>query len=117
MANFRLERAIQKSNVKKLVNEFQNVVYKFGGLFGEYLISNDNDYLLCHFSVSKKGLQISGNFCEELFFGGDVINENCNGFLIPFDPLWLQSIDSYLELASDEIQGGYLLPNNLYFEG
>lgn len=90
-------------------------IEKSGGIFAEYRISNDDDYLLVTFNYDEKinGLFISGDFCLDCRFSCDVtIYET--GFTIPFDADYFDDIDYYLQCASDEIVEGYLSVNDLF---
>jgi len=110
-----------------LKNELIDLVNEYGGLFAEYEIIED-DYLLVHFDLAtdhqckKYGIG-SGIFVSfdtnslPLHFSGEVVTiddpDLINGFIVPFDPEYFESLYYYLELIAQEISEGYILPNNL----
>lgn len=90
------------------------------GLFSEILVSDDNDYLLVEFEYNEKydGLEFNACFDLPTHFSGDVIQlnkDNNNCYVIPFDPECFDNIYHYFEQLSDEINEGYLCPNQLFF--
>ena len=98
-----------------LKNELQVCLGRCSGIFGEYKLNtlDGNDYLLVHIEECKEGIHIKADFEEATHFSGDVIRTPL-GFIVPFDVDFEPSLNDMLELASDEITEGYLLPNNLY---
>ena len=103
-------------NLKEQLKEAQ---MKSSGIFSEIKISNDNNYLLVEFEYNEKhnGLEFSADFELETHFSGDVIQlnkDNNNRYVIPFDPDYFDDIYHYFEQLNNEINEGYLLPNNLY---
>lgn len=92
---------------------------KYNCVFSETLISNDDDYLLVEFEYNEKhdGLEFSADFELPTHFSGDVIQlnkDNNNRYVIPFDSDYFDNIDHYFQELNDEINEGYLLPNNLF---
>lgn len=98
------------SNLKE---QLQQAIEKCSGIFGEYKISDDNDYLLVEISSFKEGIFISADFEKPTFFSGDVRTDS-EGFYLPFEPDYFEDLQYYLEQIQQEIMEGYLLPNNLY---
>lgn len=104
--------------MKTLKDQFFDVI-RNKCAFGEYLINKDeNEYLLvhCDYNELHNGIEIQADFCLPTHFSGDVVELSNGNFVVPFEPEYFDTIDSYLEKCSDEISEGYLLPNNLYCE-
>jgi len=115
------------NTLDNLKTELIDLVNKYGGCFAEYGIIGD-DYLLVDFDIAsdhqckKYGIG-SGIFVSfdnnnlPLHFSGEVVTiddpDLINGFIVPFDPEYFESLDHYLELIAQEIIEGYILPNNL----
>jgi len=115
------------NTLENLKTELIDLRNKYGGLFAEYEIIEDN-YLLVHFDIAtdhqcKKYDIGSGIFVSfdtnslPLHFSGEVVTiddpDLINGFIVPFDPEYFESLYYYLELIAQEISEGYILPNNL----
>lgn len=102
----------KKEIFSELKEQLAECVNRYSGLFGEYRISNDDDYLLVTIEQFKNGIFVNGDFEKECYFSGNVeVFET--GFYMPFDK-YFDHIDHYLEEISQEITEGYLIPNNLY---
>jgi hypothetical protein len=113
--------------LENLKTELTDLVNKYGGLFAEYEIIED-DYLLVHFDLASdyqcKKYNIDGGIFVSfdannlpLHFSGEVITiddpDLINGFILPFDPDYFEDLYHYLELIAQEISEGYMLPNQL----
>jgi hypothetical protein len=73
----------------------------------------DDQYLLVDLALTDEGVEFSFD-SEDLpvSFDGDIETIHSNRYLLPFDE-YVESLDSYLELISDNLSEGYLLPNDL----
>lgn len=79
----------------------------------EYQISED-DWLLVDLEFTDKGLEFSfDNDHKRVAFDGEIIIINDNRYLLPWD--LNMSLDSHLEMISENIVEGYLLVNDLYY--
>ena len=92
--------------------ELKECISHCSGIFGEYRISGDDDYLLVMIEECAEGFYINADFELETWFSGEVI-EKPSGFIVAFDEDFDWSLDEYLQNASQEITEGYLCPNNL----
>lgn len=102
-------------NFENLQNQLEKLVISHGGLFAEYEIEHEDEFLLVHFGHNDqyKGLFVSFDLSlGQTFFSGEVI-ELETGIVITFDD-YFDDLDHYLQQASTEIIEGYLIPNNLY---
>lgn len=97
-----------------LKEQLQALYESHGGLFSEEAIGS-GDYLLVHFEPCEQGIHLRADFERPTHFSGEVV-ETPTGFIIPFEPEYFDTIDHYLQAASEEISEGYLLPNNLFEE-
>jgi len=109
------------NTLQELKAELYELECKFSGIFAEYQISED-DYLLVHFEGCDQGIRFTFDFNElNTYFSDEVIKTggdgiHIDGFIVPFDPEYLEDLQYYFELASEEISEGFLLPNDLYYE-
>jgi hypothetical protein len=73
----------------------------------------DDQYLLVDLALTDEGVEFSFD-SEDLpvSFDGDIETIHSNRYLLPFDE-YVESLDSYLELISDNLSEGYLFPNDL----
>ena len=102
--------------MKTLIEQAEQCILKFGGLFAELELPDD-EYLLVTFSLHKGLLSFKGDFEKSTFFSGEVITID-NGFDIDLNSPDLvdYSIDDIFELASHEIEEGYICPNVLFID-
>jgi hypothetical protein len=107
--------------LENLRSELYDLECKFSGIFAEYQISED-DRILVDFEGCDQGIKFTFDFNElNTYFSDDVIKTggdgiHIDGFILPFDPEYLEDLQYYLEQASKEISEGFLLPNDLYYE-
>ena len=79
----------------------------------ELEIVND-DYLLISLSINDKGVVFSFDTMElPVSFDGEIEILSDIVFMLPFDNCF-DHLDHYLEMISDNINEGFILPNNLY---
>jgi hypothetical protein len=79
----------------------------------EYQISED-DWLLVGLEFTDDGLGFSfDSDNKRVAFDGDIEVINDNHYMLPWD--LDMSLDSHLEMISENITDGYLLVNDLYY--
>jgi hypothetical protein len=80
----------------------------------EYQISAD-EWLLVNIELTDNGLEFSfDSDGKNTWFSGDVKPINDCRFLLPFE-FDRYGLDDYLRQVSDEITGGFLIPNDLHY--
>lgn len=107
--------------LQSLYNQTNEAIQNsMGGYFAEYPLPCD-DYLTVIISLVearqgvKAGIHVHADFDKPTYFSGEVI-EDKEGFKVPFDPEYFTDIHHYLEAIADEIDEGYLSPNDLLCE-
>jgi len=81
----------------------------------EFELKHD-EYLLVDLELTDKGIEFSGDFDGfPVSFGGDIETIHSNRYLLPFSEYW-ESLDTYIEEISDNINEGFILLNGLYRE-
>jgi hypothetical protein len=79
----------------------------------EFQIS-ENDWLIVDIEYTDKGLEFSFDSNNKpVCFDGEIVVINDNRYLLPFDEYF--GLDAHLEMISNNITEGYLLPNDLYY--
>lgn len=79
----------------------------------EYQISED-DWLLVNLEFTEDGLEFSfDSDNKQVSFDSGITIINDNRYLLPWDID--MSLDSHLEMISDNITEGYLLVNDMYY--
>ena len=58
------------------------------------------------------GLYFSGDFEKDVHFSGD-IKKHGDMYYLPIDEIF-SDLDYYLQMVSDEVTEGYILPNDLF---
>lgn len=101
-----------QETLESLKQQAQTAVEKYSGMFAEYELPNE-EFLLVHFELCDQGIHIRADFEGIKCFSGNVILTEL-GFIMPFDPDYFEDLDYYLQSISEEINEGYLIPNNLY---
>ena len=79
----------------------------------EYQIA-ENDWVVVNISIEPDGFYF--NFDENSLpthFSGDIYKKG-DSYLLKFDECF-DDLDYYLQMISEEIADGYLLPNDLYY--
>lgn len=74
----------------------------------------DDNWLLVDFSVDEEGITFSFDTDNlPVYFDGDVQPRGNNTFFLPWHEYDF-TLDSQLQLISDNIKDGFILANNLY---
>ncbi len=81
----------------------------------QILIDGELDYLTINIDISEKGFIFEFDDRFDVSFGGE-IKKIGDCYLLPFDE-YFDDIDHYLQMISDNIMDGYILPNNLLYSG
>lgn len=98
-----------------LQDQLDQAVLKYSGIFSEYELKN-GDYLLVHFCANSDNTGIEFSFDSDnlpTYFSGEVVMVNDNRYYLEFEPEYFDNIDHYFQAIADEINEGYLLPNDL----
>ena len=76
----------------------------------------DNEYLLVNLAIVEEGIEFSFDSNDlPVSFDGDIETIHSNRYLLPFNEYW-ESLDTYIEEISENINEGFILLNGLYRE-
>ncbi len=86
--------------------------------FAEYELSND-EFLVVNYGYDEKnhGVYFELNINLDDYtthFSGEVLELENRIFSLPFEFEYFENLDHYLEQISQEINEGFLIPNNLF---
>ena len=107
-----LEQLATVNKIKdSITKEWDDMLSRHVMPFFELEIIND-EYLLVNLELHEKGIRFSFDSDNKpVSFDGEIIEINNCSFVLPFEDD--SSLDSYLEMIMENLNEGYLLPNNL----